>query len=309
MAELRQLRAFVTVAEELNFTRAAVRLHIAQQAVSKAVRQLEAALGVELLHRTSREVRLTEAGATLLISGRDVLAAADDAFARTRAVGRGLAGTVRVGVSPALGPGERDQVTAVLRAGAPDLAVSLHEVRPGEIAQALRDRAIDLALARTTPSSPAVHSAALGPTPAVIAVPDRHRLAGGGRVALAELDGERLLTWSPRGTPYTDLLLARLAAAGAHVEPVESRITGSGSLPELGARAAIAIVPADWPLRDGITFLAVHDDLTLPLVLLWLAGSPPPAAERVLERMKQATRPTAAAPRSMANAPAAADDR
>jgi DNA-binding transcriptional LysR family regulator len=66
MPELRQLRAFVAVAQELNFTRAAERLHLGQQAVSKSVRQLERELGVTLLERTTREVRLTPAGAALL---------------------------------------------------------------------------------------------------------------------------------------------------------------------------------------------------------------------------------------------------
>src|SRR5215218_3008351 len=101
MPELRQLRAFVAVAEELNFTRAAERLHLRQQAVSKSVQQLERELAVELLERTTREVSLTPAGAKLLAAGRDALAATDAAFERARTIGRGLAGTVRVGVSPA----------------------------------------------------------------------------------------------------------------------------------------------------------------------------------------------------------------
>src|SRR5918997_2063160 len=88
--ELRRLRAFVAVAEELNFTRAAERLHLGQQAVSKSVGQLERELGVELLERTTREVRLTSAGTALLAAGRDALVAADTAFERARAVGRGL---------------------------------------------------------------------------------------------------------------------------------------------------------------------------------------------------------------------------
>src|ERR1044072_4185323 len=80
MPELRQLRTFVAVAEERNFTRAAERLHLGQQAVSKSVAQLERELGVTLLERTTREVRVTAAGAVLLEAGRGALAAADDAF-------------------------------------------------------------------------------------------------------------------------------------------------------------------------------------------------------------------------------------
>lgn len=82
MPELRQLRAFVAVAEELNFTRAAERLFLGQQAVSKSIRQLERELGVVLLERTTHEVRLTAAGAELLRDGRGALKAADTAFER-----------------------------------------------------------------------------------------------------------------------------------------------------------------------------------------------------------------------------------
>src|SRR3982751_5593764 len=103
MPDLRQLRTFVAVAEERNFTRAAERLHLAQQAVSKTVAQLEAELGVELLERTRREVRVTAAAEGLLNRGREALAAADAAFAEARDVGRGLSGTLRLGVTPAVG--------------------------------------------------------------------------------------------------------------------------------------------------------------------------------------------------------------
>jgi Bacterial regulatory helix-turn-helix protein, lysR family len=121
LPDLRQLRTFVAVAQERNFTRAAQQLHLAQQAVSKSVAQLERELGVELLERTTREVRLTPAGRALRADGVALLRDADAAFARAREVGRGLSGTLRVGVSPALGPPVRDAIVAALRDGAPDL--------------------------------------------------------------------------------------------------------------------------------------------------------------------------------------------
>ncbi len=279
--DLRELRTFVAVAEERNFTRAAERLHLAQQAVSKSVGRLERELGVELLERTTREVRLTAAGAALLDSGREALAAADAAFARARDVGRGLTGTVRIGVSPAVGPGVLEEIAAVLRDGTPDLAISLLEVRPGDVGRLLRDRELDLVVARTSRDGPETDSAALRPTPAVLAVPAGHPLAGAETVRLAQLDGARLLTWSPPGTPYTDLLIARLAAAGARVEPVESRVTGSLGLAELAEHGAVALVPAGWPGREGVVQLALEDEVTLPLVVLWPAGSPSPAVRRL----------------------------
>ena len=288
MPDLRQLRAFVAVAEELNFTRAAQRLHLRQQAVSKTVGQLERELGVALLERTTHDVRLTAAGSELLAAGRDVLAAAEAAFARARGVGLGLAGTVRVGVSPAVGPGVRDEIVRVLRDGAPDLSVALLEVRPGDIAPRLRDRDLDLVVARTAPAAPDVDSAALRPTPAVLLVPARHRLAGAAIARLADLDGERLLTWSPRGTPFTDLLVTRVAAAGAHVEPVEARVTGATGFPDLLETGAVALVPAGSPAGDGIVEVPLEDDVSLPLLVLWLAGPLSPAVRRLRAGMSTA---------------------
>src|ERR1700754_897126 len=116
MPELAQLRTFAAVAEELSFTRAAEALGLSQQATSKAVRALEDELEVVLLERTTREVRLTPAGTALLESARDLLARADHAFAEVRDIEAGVSGTIRVGVSPAIGLTDRFDVARALRA-------------------------------------------------------------------------------------------------------------------------------------------------------------------------------------------------
>jgi DNA-binding transcriptional LysR family regulator len=285
MPDLRHLRLFLAVAEERNFTRAAERVHMAQQAVSKAVAQLERELGVELLERTTREVRLTPAGAALLAAGPDAVAGVERAFAAAVEVGRGLAGTVRLGATPALGLGVLDAATEALRGGAPDLAVAFLEVRPRDIERVLRDRTVDVVLARTVAVGPEVETAALRPTPAVVALPEGHRLAGRETVRLAELDGERLLVWSPPGTPYTDILLARVRAGGARVEPVESRVTGTHGLADLDEHGAVALVPEGWPPRPGVALAALEDDVTLPLLVLWATGAPPAAVARLRAAM------------------------
>jgi DNA-binding transcriptional LysR family regulator len=282
MPELRQLRAFVAVAQELNFTRAAERLHLGQQAVSKSVRQLERELGVTLLERTTREVRLTPAGLALLDGATRALDAADAAVARAREVGRGTAGTARVGVTPAVGAGERDGIVRALREGASELSVSFHDLRPGEVGSALRSGAVELVVARTAPPGSSLAAAQLRRTPAELRVPAGHRLAGGDAVALAELDGERLLAWSPAGTAYTDMLLATVEAAGARVTPVEAHITGGSSLAELAETGAVALVPAGWPDTAGTVAVALADDVRLPLVALWRPAPEPPTVVRRL---------------------------
>lgn len=144
-----------------------------------------------------------------------MVAVADRAFAEAAAVGGGVAGGVRVGITPAVGGRVRDEIARALRDGAPEVAVDFREVRPRDLAQFLRKRQVDFLVARTTPDVRGLDSAALRPTPASLLVPAGHRLAGEGSVSLADLQGERLLTWSPPGTPYTDMLLNRVAASGA----------------------------------------------------------------------------------------------
>jgi DNA-binding transcriptional LysR family regulator len=285
MPELRQLRAFVAVAQELNFTRAAERLHLGQQAVSKSVRRLERELGVTLLERTTREVRLTPAGAALLDGAARALDAADAAVARAREVGRGTAGTVRVGVTPAVAAGERDDIVQALREGAPELSVSFRDLRPSEVAPALRSGEVEVVVARTGPAGEELATARLRPTPAELRVPAGHRLAGREAAALAELDGERLLAWSPPGTAYTDMLLATAAAGGAEVTPVEAHITGGTSLRELAEVGAVALVPRGWPDTAGTVAVPLADDVRLPLVALWRPGTAPSAVRRLRATM------------------------
>lgn len=282
MPELRHLRAFVAVADELSFTRAAARLHLSQQAVSKTVGQLERELGVELLARTPRGVRLTDAGRELLADGRRALDAADAAFARASSRAGGLTGALRVGTTPAVGPVVAGELARRLRAVAPGLSVSLTSIRPGEILARVVDRRLDAVLTRAVPPIEGIVADELVSSRAAVVVPEWHRLAERAEVDLADLDGERLLVWSRPGTPYTDLLLALCRAGGARVEPVESRITGAGELFELDELRAVAIVPAGGPIASGLRAVPVRGDVALPLRAVRLPGRPTPVVALML---------------------------
>ncbi len=287
MPELRHLRVFLAVARERNFTRAAEHLHLAQQAVSKSVAQLARVLGVQLLERTSRDVRPTAAGEALLADAETVLVAADAAFARARDLGRGLAGTLTIGMSVAVGPGVLDGALAALRRDAPALSIALRDVRPREVAPLLADRSVDVVLARSTQPQPGIEVIELPPTPAALAVPEGHRLAGRDAIDLVEIDGERLLTWSPLGSPYTDLLVERCRRAGAAVTPVESAVTGGTGLVELAALDSVALVPAPSPPVPGTARIALTGDVTLPLVAVRPAGAASPAAARLIDALRE----------------------
>lgn len=285
MPDLRQLRTFVVVAEELNFTRAAERLFVAQQAVSRSVAGLERELGVTLLNRTTHDVTLTPAGRALLASGREVVASAERAFSEAVSVGRGVSGDVRIGVTPAVGALVREEIARALRDGAPELAVDLREVRPGELTQLLRNRKLDLAVARTVPDAAELDSAALRPTQATLLVPVDHRLATRGPVSLTDLDGERLLVWSPPGTPYTDMLVNRVTASGVRVKPVQAPVTGGSDPPALVEARAIALMPAGWPAGKDAVVVELTERVDLPLLVIWLAGGLPSAVGRLRTAM------------------------
>ena len=282
MPELRHLRVFVAVAEQLRFTRAAESLHLTQQSVSRTVGELERELGVTLLERTTREVRLTPAGISLLRDGTEAVRAADAAFVRARQIGTGALGRVVVGVSPAIGPLDRDELVHALRPPGSDVSVALHEVRPADLRPMLRSHELDLALTRISGvDDDTLHSAQLRPTPTLLCVRAGHPLAERASVALRELDGARLLVASPRGTAYTDLLVEAIEASGARVETVEARVTGGAAiLTELDHQDVVALMPAGTPPRDGIAVVPV-DGFALPLVLLWPAGRPSAAVERL----------------------------
>lgn len=286
MPDLRELRVFVAVAEQLSFTRAAEQLHFTQQTVSKTVRDLERELGVELLERTSREVRLTAAGAALLGPGKETLAQADAAFEAARSVGTGGAGIVRVGLTPAIGPEVRADVVRALRA-ASDRSVTLRDVRPGDLRQSLRDRSVDLVLACVSGTADdALDRAELRPSRMQIHVPAGHPMAAAVTAGLEDFDGQRLLTASPAGTPYTDLLVERFAAAGATVTPVEARVTGGVQLlTELTEADAIAAMPAGTPPPDGVCRLEVAG-FTMPLLVLWPTGRQPPAVQPLRDQLR-----------------------
>src|SRR5919198_4406708 len=158
--ELRQLRYFVAVAEELHFGRAAQRLNIVHPAVSQQLRRLERELGVRLLERSPRRVALTSDGIRVLAEARAALAAVDRVTALAGELAAGRAGTVRLGTGP--GMGERvARGIAALRASTPDLDVMLVEGTATEHSAAIRDGTLDLALVRGAPAEPGVRAAQL----------------------------------------------------------------------------------------------------------------------------------------------------
>jgi DNA-binding transcriptional LysR family regulator len=151
--DLRRLRYFVAVAEELSFTRAAAKLHMAQQPLSAAVQKLEVQLGVRLFDRSPRQVALTAAGRALLPKARVAISAADAAYAAARDADRGVAGLLRVGVSP----GAYASAAPILRELASrhaELELDLRHDASGPLMADLRSHRLDLLVGTNVPVAP-----------------------------------------------------------------------------------------------------------------------------------------------------------
>ncbi|RAR48730.1 LysR family hca operon transcriptional activator [Paraburkholderia unamae] len=195
--ELRHLRYFIAVADELSFTRAAQRLHTAQPSLSQQIRNLEDEVGTPLFERTRRKVELTEAGKVFLAEARLVVAQADRAVARARQVGQGRA-TVTIGFVPAAEIRVFPVILPRLRLRYPDVNVELRSLPTAEQEEALLRGDIDVAFMRRPVVSPALRSEVVLTEPLVVVLPSGHPLARQQRIAAAQLSGEPFISTHPQ---------------------------------------------------------------------------------------------------------------
>ena len=189
--ELRQLRYFVTLAEELHFGRAAAREHIVQSALSQQVQRLERELGVRLLERSTHHVSLTLAGAVFLAEARQILARVDRATAIARSA-TGAARALRVGIIDA-SYDSMPQILHEVQARYPALAI--HQVEAGvpEQYQQLTDGRLDVGIGRAALAPPQIASYLFRRDPLGVLVPPSHRFAGLDAIPVAVLATEPLL--------------------------------------------------------------------------------------------------------------------
>jgi DNA-binding transcriptional LysR family regulator len=242
--EVRHLRYFVVVAEELHFGRAAERLRMAQSALSQQVRQLEGEIGVELIDRGHRVVGLTDAGQTFLRGAKAILEELDHAVQLTRRASRGEVGTIVVGY---VGEVTANLVPLSMKAYKdrfPAIEIDLLEGTTGELLDALRRRQLDVAFVRHPGAVDDLEYEQLVEEPLFVALPSGHALAGQRR-PLADLSGEPFVLPS---SPIAQGLRRDIdtACSTAGFVPHASREASplSAVLLHVAAGAGVALVPA-----------------------------------------------------------------
>ncbi|EPD40965.1 MULTISPECIES: LysR family transcriptional regulator [Delftia] len=192
--DMRHLRCFVAVVEEMHFGRAAERLHLTQPPVSLAIKELEEELGVTLLERTSRRIVLTKAGEDALRDARAVLAAADTMRRRARETSQGLMGSMSIGFISLPAYSFLPETLRRFGEDYPQVRLLLQEGTTDQIAHDIESGRLDIGLVFRTPDLPAsLDSVLVRSEPLVVALPESHPLARNRRIALEKLAQERFL--------------------------------------------------------------------------------------------------------------------
>lgn len=266
--ELRHLRYLVAIADQGSFSRAAVRLHVAQQALSRQIADLEHELGVRLFERHARGARLTPRGAAFVEDARLTLAHTDRAVLRLRGMGEEAQESVRVAYTPA-GRTE-EQLACLLRRFAtafPRLVVQCDPMKCEMQHRALEDHEIDVALTFVEPETERVKKAVAWVLSFDhVVLPASHPLARREPLHLADLEGSAML-WSPR-QPYQSILAA-LAERGIRPTFASFRVSRT-SAPLVAITGAWALVPGECPSDTGAVVRSFEDPpIPVPQWVVW----------------------------------------
>jgi len=288
--ELRHLRYFVAVANELNFTRAAQKLKVAQPALSRQIRQLEEELGVQLLERNKRTVRLTEAGRAFQSEARALLKQSDRAVQTVRRTGGAGEGTLNVGYVWGLFHSVAPAALQRFRQTYPGIAVHLFDLTALEQAKALVSGELDAGFIgfADEADSAGLNKRKVGSCSFVAALPEDHRSARKNRVSLASLAEDFFLGISDQSYPAAwRHVLEACDRAGFRPRTLQMVERGYTILGLVAARCGVALVPESLRAlpHDGIVLRPLVDAPRGDLFIAWRDRQPGPALAKFLEQI------------------------
>jgi DNA-binding transcriptional LysR family regulator len=248
LMELRHLRYFKAVAEELNFTRAATRLRVAQSAVSSQIQDLESELGVVLLERTRRRVGLTAAGQAFVEATERILRSVEEASRQARRIGQGEYGTLAIGFIGSQSHEWMPRVLKRFRAKYPEVEVTLTEINPSQQLQALLARTLDVGLVGPIDGKPppGLCLECFSEERPFVGMPNDHRFARLQKVSLTQLKAEPFILTSEKNSPNYRSLVARMCERAGFVPKVVQEVDR--------ARTGVQYVAAGF----GISIFAEH---------------------------------------------------
>lgn len=287
MMDLRHLRYFQAVAEELSYARAARRLRVAQPALSRAVKEVETALGAPLLERSRHHVRLLPAGAVLLRETALLLERWEEALRRVRRTAAGEEGELRLGY---IGPPTRRFLGPLLdayRHHCPHVSLHLEESTPERVWERVQRGRLAVGLTRpvSLQGGSELHTALLRDERLGLALRRDHPWANQPSVAWAALAQEPLVVLARReGMSLHDAVLAGCRQAGVTPRLVHTPSLIGTVLAYVEAGAGLGVVPDSVVTEaDAVCFVPLTPEMTVPLVMVWREQEDSPPAQRFRE--------------------------
>lgn len=287
--ELRHLRYFVAVAEAENISRASLKLHVSQPALSRQIRDLEDELGFPLLERSAKSVRLTAAGRVFLAGSRAVLQRVEDSVKAARVVASGQRGELHVGYAPTLTVRILPPTLRAFQAATPGVRVKLHDLSTEEMLAGVREAKLQLAFT-VRPSPGALRGLRFKEVtsdPLRLAVAPNHPLAHLRAMPLAEAAREPFITYSRKEYPdYHELLAATFSSTRMRLRIAEEHDGVSSLISAVEVGNGVALV------TDSVECIAGERLKLLPLTpapkplvigLVWLKGELSAAAREFVE--------------------------
>lgn len=241
--KLKDLRYLVALADERHFGRAAAKCFVSQPTLSAQLRKLEESLGVKLVERRPRQVALTEAGREIAERARTMLASGDAIVSLAQSRRDPLAGTLRIGLLPTIGPYLLPLVALKLRRALPRLELLLYEHRTASMLERLQSGELDLGILALPVQADNLETRDLYREPFILAMPQTHALSARARVRAEDLSGETLLLLED-GHCLRDQALAVCSRSGSQ-EKHDFRATSIETLRQMVATGAgVTLLPA-----------------------------------------------------------------
>jgi len=313
--ELRYLASFLAIAEELHFGRAAARLHLAQPSISQQLQRLEREVGVELVSRSSHEVRLTPAGRTFEVEARKLLEATRRAVTVAREAAAGRMGSINIGFNYPAGQRVLQPTLVRLASGYPGVSTSLWEARSGPQLAALADARLDVALVFAGPPTAQQRSRKVLTVPLVAVVSKRHPWANRHEVPFRELAEQPCVLFHREESPAMhDALVAAAYQCGISLSVTEEIADAGAAGIVITTRQVVGFASAERAAHlpgSELTSVRLVDPVpTVALHAVW-RPDPQPVVGAFLDCLKAAGPFSAAGPLPVSRlaplAPATAD--
>lgn len=283
--ELRHLRYFIAVAEELNFTRAAEKLHIAQPPLSQQIQQLETELGFQLFHRTKRTVVLTEAGQVFFEESQKIMQQVDRAIQLGQQTSRGELGQLTIGFVSSAAHNVVPAILQQFRTLHPLLKLELREMTTNEQLQRLQDGQIDIGFIRP-PVADGINSEIIFQETLIVALPQAHRMAQNTKVELRQLAKEPFILFPRSLAPgLYDPIVSFCQQAGFSPIAAQEAIQMQTIVSLVAASMGVAIVPESMQnfQRCGVVYKPLQEESPIVSIALIWRDNPTPAVQRFLQ--------------------------